>query len=272
MNKKNEKPQSNPPSRPAQPISSTNPANLWMPRKSVLSAKPTLRFTPTAWAKLLYLRDLGPVEVGGFAITSPDNLLLVEEFVTVKQLVTMASVSFDDSAVADFFDQQVDHGLKPQQFMRIWLHTHPGDSATPSSTDEETFARVFGSSDWALMFILARGGQTYARLRFNVGPGGHIQIPVEVDFHKAFAASNQHGWKEEYRANVHPEPIMPGSFALGDFELTEYGLMYADQFDRAGQLERDDPDDPDDPDDHEDLVGVDLDRLDRLDREEEPWL
>ena len=26
--------------------------------------------------------------------------------------------------------------------------------------------------DWAVMFILARGGQTYARLEFHVGPGG----------------------------------------------------------------------------------------------------
>ena len=105
---------------------------------------------------------------------------------TVKQRVTVASVAFDDAAVADFFDQQIDLGRKPQQFLRIWLHTHPGDSASPSSTDEETFARVFGNSDWAVMFILARGGQTYARLRFNVGPGGHVQIPVEVDFHRPF--------------------------------------------------------------------------------------
>ena len=226
-------------------------------RRAVLPAKPVLRFTPTAWAKLLCMRDAGPVEVGGFAVTSPDDLLLVEEFVTVRQLVTVASVAFDDAAVADFFDQQVDLGRKPQQFMRIWLHTHPGDSASPSSTDEETFARVFGSSDWALMFILARGGQTYARLRFNVGPGGHVQIPMEVDFRRSFAASDQQAWKEEYKANVHPEPLLSGAFGLGGFELTEYGLMYADQLDRSEELTRDDPDD---------LVGVDLER------EEEPWL
>ena len=29
---------------------------------------PTLWFSPTAWAKLLYLRDLGDTEVGGFGI------------------------------------------------------------------------------------------------------------------------------------------------------------------------------------------------------------
>ena len=39
---------------------------------------PRLRFRPTAWAKLLFLRDAGPTEVGGFGISAPDDLLLVE--------------------------------------------------------------------------------------------------------------------------------------------------------------------------------------------------
>src|SRR5262245_50863551 len=35
----------------------------------------TLRFSPTAWAKLLFLRDLGDSEIGGFGITPSDDLL-----------------------------------------------------------------------------------------------------------------------------------------------------------------------------------------------------
>ena len=62
-------------------------------------------------------------------------------------------------------------GLPPERFARIWVHTHPGKSPHPSITDEETFQRCFGNSDWAVMFILARGGQSYARLRLNAGPG-----------------------------------------------------------------------------------------------------
>ena len=50
----------------------------------------------------------------------------------------MASVSFDDEAVADLFDTQVDAGRKPEQFARVWLHSHPGDSPRPSNTDEES--------------------------------------------------------------------------------------------------------------------------------------
>ena len=52
------------------------------------------------------------------------------------------------------------------------------------------------------MFILARGGRSYARLRFHVGPGGDIELPVQVDYARPFAASDHAAWLAEYRANV----------------------------------------------------------------------
>lgn len=172
------------------------------PREEEATTQPILRFTPTAWAKLLFFRDYQDTEIGGFGILAEDDPLLVEEFITVKQEVTVASVAFDDEAVADFFDAQVDLGRKPDQFGRIWLHTHPGHSPTPSGTDEETFSRVFGNCQWAVMFILAQGGKSYARLRFNVGPGGHAAIPVEVDYSRPFEASDPEAWEIEYETNI----------------------------------------------------------------------
>src|SRR5688572_7481940 len=77
------------------------------------SAKP-LRLTPYAWAKLLNLRDLGSTEVGGFGISAADDLLLIEDLCLVKQLCSALTVRFDDEAVADYFDQQVDLGLQPE--------------------------------------------------------------------------------------------------------------------------------------------------------------
>jgi proteasome lid subunit RPN8/RPN11 len=150
----------------------------------------------------LYLRDCGDTEVGGFGISAAGDLLAVEDVQLVKQSCTSVSVAFQDESVADFFDAQVDRGLKPEQFARIWVHTHPGDNPQPSMTDEDTFERVFGRSDWALMFILARGGQTYARLRFNIGPGGELKIPVDVDFRQPFNGSDDAAWEQEYLANV----------------------------------------------------------------------
>jgi hypothetical protein len=131
--------------------------------------------------------------------------LRIEEFCSVKQAATLASIFFDDLAVADFFEAQVDLGRKPEQFGRIWLHTHPGDSAQPSGTDEETFARVFGRCQWAVLFILARSGNYYARLRFNIGPGGELEIPVEVDYSLAFGPSAFEAWEAEYKANIKTE-------------------------------------------------------------------
>ena len=187
--------------------------------------KPVLRFSPYAWAKLLFFRDHGDTEVGGFGITpflgmvprDVDMGLYVEDFVTVRQLTSAVTVAFEDDAVADFYDRQVDLDRQPSQFSRVWIHTHPGSSAMPSSVDEETFARVFGQSDWAVMFILARGGQTYARLRFNTGPGADVRMRIEIDYSHPFGASNHAEWLEEFTANVHPgRPGHPGLPMHGD--------------------------------------------------------
>ena len=139
----------------AAPSMSTDPHNGF-------SRPPTLRLSPTAWAKLLYLRNAGDTEVGGFGISTADDLLLVEDIQLVRQVCSMDSLAFDDESVADFFDRQIDAGRTMSQVGRIWLHTHPGSSPQPSQTDEETFARVFGHSDWAVMFILSRHGHSVA--------------------------------------------------------------------------------------------------------------
>ena len=92
------------------------PAKLWIP-----SPPPVLRFAPTAWAKLLFFRDRGDSEIGGFGVAQAHDLLRIEEFLSVRQEATMASIAFDDTAVADFFEAQVDAGRKPEQFARVML-------------------------------------------------------------------------------------------------------------------------------------------------------
>ena len=201
--------------------------------------KPVLRFSPTAWAKLVFFRDHDQVEVGGFGITAADDLLFVENFVTVRQEVTVASIEFDDNAVADFFDTQAGAGRKPEQFGRLWIHSHPGQSPEPSVTDVQTFARVFGGCQWAVLFIVGRTGKTHARLRFNVGPGGEAVIPVEINFSRPFGASDHEAWEAEYRANILPAewevPVVGhhertaatdfGSYSLADDLLEDLQAM-----------------------------------------------
>ena len=102
--------------------------------------------------------------------------------------------------------------------MVSWTSSHPGNSPHPSPTDEETFDRVFGRCDWAVMFIIARGGATYCRLRFNIGPGGDVEIPVHVDYTLPFAGADHEAWEKEYQANIEIAPTL--QFAVNDPSMT----------------------------------------------------
>jgi hypothetical protein len=186
------------------------PWNLTRPRRP--RREVCLTFAPLAWLKLAYFCHLGETEIGGFGLSAPDRLLYVQDFVTVRQEVTAVTVRFLDEAVADHFDRCLDNGLAPQRSGRLWIHTHPGDSPLPSSTDEETFDRGFGPCDWAVMMILAHSGQSFARLALNTGPGAELEIPVRVDWSawpeslvgKASLVDHASQWREEYQANIHP--------------------------------------------------------------------
>jgi hypothetical protein len=167
---------------------------------------------------LQYFCHAGGTEIGGFAISTANDLLHVEEFLTVKQRVTPVTVHFDDAAVADFFDYCVDRGLSPDRFARVWCHTHPAASVSPSTTDEATFARSFGRCDWAVMFILGRTGKTYCRVKFTAGPGTEVELPTAVDWSgwpPCLAAQSlgeaQEQWRQEYATNIQqlPSPFDP---------------------------------------------------------------
>ena len=217
-------------------------SSLQVEKNTERTRRPALKFSPTAWAKLLYFRDKSDNEVGGFGITEADDLLCVREFVTVKQQVTAVSVRFDDEAVADLFENQVDLGRKPEQFARVWQNSHPGDSPEPSIIDEETFERVFGGCQWAVMFILARNNHTYAKVSFNVGPGGHVLIPTAVDYSHEFGPSNHKEWDAEYSANIQVENL-PSRYGNKNQTSVEKDINgYALPYDFIDELENMNPD------------------------------
>ena len=168
---------------------------------------------------------------------SPDDLLLVEVLFLPKQQTTSVTVAFDDESVADFFEDQVTAGRSLEQFARVWIHTHPGHCAQPSSVDEETFARVFGGCDWVVMFILARGGNTYARLAIKAGLGGSIEIPVEVDFSQPFAGSDHARWQDEYLERVQEQQAHPPTSAEWDLDELADPFAMLDDLDRYDEVE-----------------------------------
>ena len=202
--------------------------------------KQVLTFSPMAWLKLRLFLHADDVEVGGFGISSDHDLLYVEDFVTVKQFVGPVTVELDDGAVADHFDNCADADIPPARCGRIWVHTHPGTSPIPSYTDEQTFKRVFGNCDWAVMAIVARGGASYARLRFSAGPGGDAVVPIAVDWERFPQDLLDHegkidvqctAWMNEYGQNVHHKPLfdpMPKPVAKAP--------AYRDPFDELDEL------------------------------------
>lgn len=169
--------------------------------------------TPYAFAKTRFMRDIADCEVSGFCITAKKTPLLIEDFMLVKQEVGPASIDLDGDGICDFYERMVELGYQPAEFARVWMHTHPGTSPKPSGTDEDTFAKHFSDPDWSVMLILANGGAWYARLRFNVGPGGEMEVPVEIDWDAEFPESDQDGWLKEYQLYVTERPVIVRPFA-----------------------------------------------------------
>jgi len=161
-----------------------------------------LRFTPYAWAKLLWMRDRGDTEVAGYGVTATEDPLLVTDFVLIKQECTGASFDLDPEDGADYMDRMLDTGLPPWAYSNILIHTHPGNSPTPSGTDEKNFVAAFSHPNWAIMFIIAEGGAAYCRLKVNVGPGVIKEIKVAVDWTVPFGGTDTQAWETEYKAKV----------------------------------------------------------------------
>jgi hypothetical protein len=165
---------------------------------------PTLRFNAYAWAKFNYLRDLDESEVFCFGITDPDDPMLVTDLWLPKQEVTSASAEIDEDDLAKRIEDMATRA-PISSFLRIWLHTHPGNSATPSSVDRDTQETIFAGCEWSVMAILAKGGEFHCELAWW-GPDKksqlRVKIPHMVDWHLPFEGADPDRWSADYIENV----------------------------------------------------------------------
>ena len=180
----------------------------------------TVRFTQEAWAKYEYLCKKVKTEIGFFGVTPENDPFLIQQIVIPKQTCTAVSVDFDDDGLADHLESCLREGLEPWQCMRWWLHTHPGNSASPSSTDWSTWDKAFGNCDWSGMVILAKGGDTSCHFRkvIDIASEQYVmesQIDIEIEG----ADPEEHKvWEDEARAMCStPSP------AKAQYPKTYYG-------------------------------------------------
>lgn len=138
---------------------------------------------------------------------SSDQPLRIASVYAPEQQCTGGETEITDG-IAKYVDMCIhDWGLESaSQFMRVWLHTHPGNSAEPSSQDWETFEEShFMSQDFSVMFIIARGGNTTCHLRINSGGLSIVEeIGVQIDWKSPYLGLTQDmldSWEAEY-ANV----------------------------------------------------------------------
>ena len=169
--------------------------------KKIENSPASLRFSPYAWAKLIFMRDCGKTEVGGYGICPADDLLYIEDIVFPEQSADSCFIELDEGALSKHMDNMfVNHDYQPNQCARIWIHTHPGNSATPSSYDDKIFNEKFGNQDWSVAFILARGGEYTCRLQINTDTLQHqSKLDVSVDWTAEFWGSDHEEWKKEYK-------------------------------------------------------------------------
>ncbi len=181
------------------------------------------------------MRDKGNTEVGGFCISSKEDLLLIEDVVLIPQKCTSVTVEFTDDGIADYVDDMVDQEFQPEQFFRVWWHTHPGMSPDPSGVDEETFARVFGECNWSVMFILASDDRCYARIQIKTPVEGSFVIPVQV----ISESVSRPEWEEEYDENV---TVAVNKFFFQGKYGGKYIAKHGGQVFQAGEFGADDED------------------------------
>jgi len=167
-------------------------------KEKLKSPEAVLRFSYDAWQKLQYIKQKSTTEVSGFGITDPDDPLYITDFKLIKQNSTSATTDMTKEGIAEFDDKYgYELGLLPVNMMRVWIHTHPSFSATPSNTDEETFNEVFGKCNWAVMFILGEDNKYTCTLQYNTIPAGKFNIPMKVD---GFPENKE--WDKELKENV----------------------------------------------------------------------
>jgi len=154
--------------------------------------------------KLKAWRDLGNTEVTGFFITKADKPNEVIDAIIIEATCSAASVDITAEAIETMYLDSAKKEIYPSQ-LQIWWHTHPGNSASPSMTDETTFSDLGKDRSRNMMYILAKGGDEFAQISVtDLASGFMLQKKVEIEhpFTEWSEFPNYDALKKDYDKNV----------------------------------------------------------------------
>jgi hypothetical protein len=193
------------------------------------------RFTPYAWQKLLYMLYKGDTEIGGFGILDEEDPSLINDFQLVKQKCSMCTVDMDSDGLADYLNEMVDNNIPPAQCFRVWIHTHPGDSPSPSRQDWTTFQELMDGHVWFAMLIIAQNQSTFGHIGFSAGPGGSCDVNLSIDWSVPTEEADFELWENEYKKYVKKEKFTPSTFKTKfqeNYEQIDWETRSTDLIDR----------------------------------------
>ncbi len=178
---------------------------LYPPRRQIRKM-PDVVFTATkdASEKLKFWIDMSFGEFGGFAVTAdPNDRFKITDFIILPQTASGGHADLDNMAIAKYTCKMVKSGLQPNQFSRIWFHTHGGSGyfGPHSSTDDDnTFVRAFGQCDWSVMLIFNDAYSVYMELQNN--KAHNIGWEIGFEFWEKPLSKKHQGWADEFDDNV----------------------------------------------------------------------
>ena len=183
------------------------------------------------YRKMRFLTCQSGTEVGGWGIADdPLDPLSIKRFVLTKQVASVASIDFDDEGTCAFRAKCREEGLIASQYTKAKMHTHPGNSAAPSSTDWDDFYKVqmesliveykmlvkMGDSSlqppWQVMVIVAKDGAMSAHIAtFIPEINCIISDKIDIEAAKPQESTIEKEWLEEYKVEVSAPPtFVPG--------------------------------------------------------------
>jgi proteasome lid subunit RPN8/RPN11 len=121
------------------------------------------------------------IEVSLYGITE-SNSLVIKDFWIPYQFGTAVTTEFDEEKKVEEVDKLIQKGLDPNNFLKIWVHTHPKMSPNPSGTDIQTFKTKFNNLNWSIRLILGQNKQMTVKYQQNSPIPLELDLKTEIDF------------------------------------------------------------------------------------------